>query len=353
MTYADPTPAEQLAFLGNIQRLLTEGQYVASYKFALLIALAELAVERRNADGAPLAVPVTAIAEKFIELYWNHDLPYGLGVADGENRILFQNTGGQAEIVNTVRRLRRRGHHGIGLARRSSAWPSAVRRTARLLHEQPLWRLQKVGSGVLECLYRQDGPDVEAVRFVPGAAESLRHFHGLVLALAQGAWARFVQSLPRNAPILGQTSDLHSFLFGTERSGKLRQVVDVLTDVQHGQCLYCRKDVRAGEVDHFIPWSRYPRDLAHNLVLAHRSCNHAKRDMLAAERHLERWLARNDRHGDILLTAGEQAGLIADLPGTLSVTSWAYEDCERIGASVWLEGSSVERLGAAWRELLA
>jgi len=352
MANADPTPAEQLAFLGHIQRLLTEGQYVASYKFALLVALAELAVERRNPDGAPLTVSVTDIADKFIELYWNHDLPYGLGVVDGESRTLFQNTGGQAEIVSTVRSLRRRGHHCIGLARRSSAWPSAVRRTARLLQEQLLWRLQRVGPDVVECLYFQDGPGTDTLRFVPGAAESLRRFHGLVVALAQGGWARFIQSLPRNAPILGQTSDLHSFLFGTERSGILRQMVDVLADVQHGQCLYCHKDVRVSEVDHFIRWSRYPRDLAHNLVLAHKNCNHAKRDMLAAERHLESWLARNDRHGDILLTAGEQAGLIADLPGTLSVTSWAYEDCERIGASVWLEGSSVERLSTAWRELL-
>jgi hypothetical protein len=353
MAHADPTPAEQLAFLGNIQRLLTEGQYVASYKFALLIALAELAVERRNVHGTPLTVSVADIADKFIELYWNHDLPYGLGVSDGESRILFQNTGGQAEIVRTVRSLRRRGHHLIGLARHSDAWPSALRRTAGLLQEQPLWRLQRVGPDVLECLYHQDVPGTDVVRFVPGAAEGLRRFHGLVVALAQGAWARFIQSLPRNAPILGQTSDLHTFLFGTERSGKLRQMVDVLADVQHGQCLYCRKEVRTGEVDHFIPWSRYPRDLTHNLVLAHKSCNHAKRDMLAAERHLESWLARNDLHGDILLTAGDSAGLITDLPGTLNVTSWAYEDCERISASVWLEGSSVERLGRRWRELLA
>ena len=40
-----PTPTEQIAFLGNIERLLSEGQFVATYKYALLIAIADLAVE--------------------------------------------------------------------------------------------------------------------------------------------------------------------------------------------------------------------------------------------------------------------------------------------------------------------
>jgi len=40
-----PTPAEQIAFLGTIERLLSEGQCVATYKYALLIAIADLAVQ--------------------------------------------------------------------------------------------------------------------------------------------------------------------------------------------------------------------------------------------------------------------------------------------------------------------
>ncbi len=48
----------------------------------------------------------------------------------------------------------------------------------------------------------------------------------------------------------------------------------------------------AVEVDHFIPWPRHPDDAIQNLVLAHRSCNSAKRDFLAAASHLAHW---NDR----------------------------------------------------------
>ena len=39
-----PSDREQLQFLKNIQRLLDEGSFVASYKFALLHALADLAL---------------------------------------------------------------------------------------------------------------------------------------------------------------------------------------------------------------------------------------------------------------------------------------------------------------------
>jgi 5-methylcytosine-specific restriction endonuclease McrA len=43
------------------------------------------------------------------------------------------------------------------------------------------------------------------------------------------------------------------------------------------------------EVDHFIPFSLYPRDLMHNFVLACPSCNRSKSDSLAARVHLDRW----------------------------------------------------------------
>ena len=37
-----PSSDEQIKFLVNLQRLLDEGLFVASYKFALLLALADL-----------------------------------------------------------------------------------------------------------------------------------------------------------------------------------------------------------------------------------------------------------------------------------------------------------------------
>jgi len=66
-----------------------------------------------------------------------------------------------------------------------------------------------------------------------------------------------------------------------------------LRELQQGRCFYCGDRLSgAGEVDHFIPWSRYPDDGLDNLVLADRGCNGAKRDLLASARHVRRWRER-------------------------------------------------------------
>ena len=52
----EPTPQAQLDFLQNIQRLLEEGTFTATYKFALLLALADLCVERGTDTGAAFPV---------------------------------------------------------------------------------------------------------------------------------------------------------------------------------------------------------------------------------------------------------------------------------------------------------
>ncbi len=61
---------ERIQFIVNIQRLLDEGLFTASYKFALLLALADLSVEFGDDSGAPLELTTYAIAEKFIQYYW-------------------------------------------------------------------------------------------------------------------------------------------------------------------------------------------------------------------------------------------------------------------------------------------
>ena len=78
---APPDDRGQLDFLQHVQRIFDEGEFVATYKFALLIALVELAIERGDDTGAPLELDLHSIAEKFIEQYWPHAAPYG--AADG------------------------------------------------------------------------------------------------------------------------------------------------------------------------------------------------------------------------------------------------------------------------------
>ena len=69
MTWAVPTPEEQVQFLRNVQRLLAEGLFTASYKFALVHALADLAVLKGEDSGVPLDLSTKDIAAKFVALY--------------------------------------------------------------------------------------------------------------------------------------------------------------------------------------------------------------------------------------------------------------------------------------------
>ena len=49
-----PSHADQIIFLTRVQKVLDEGQFVATYKFALLVALIDIAIERGDDSGAPL-----------------------------------------------------------------------------------------------------------------------------------------------------------------------------------------------------------------------------------------------------------------------------------------------------------
>ena len=125
-----------------------------------------------------------------------------------------------------------------------------------------------------------------------------------------------------------------------------------LVDAQQGRCLYCQRRVERGEIDHFVPWSRYPRDLAHNLVLAHKECNRHKINLLAAEVHLDRWLQRNKTHGPAISEAGLASNIIVDPAGSVNVAGWAYAHGANLHAAVWLRGEEVEPLSGRSQSLL-
>jgi hypothetical protein len=340
-----PRAAEQIAFLGNIERLLSEGQFVATYKYALLIAIADLAVQLGSEDGSELELPLRAIAEQFLELYWRHSAPYGTG-AQGA---LIQNSGRQASVISIVTTLQRR-HGTLMRAQASPAWGRAISQTARLITTMLLWRLQVLRNQTLDFLYEKSAAS-DRITLRPGVAANLRRFHGMIIRLAQAEWMHFIQGLPSNAPVLGATSDLSEFLFGAQRAA-LNAMTPALADAQNEQCLYCQRRVNACHIDHFVPWSRYPRDLAHNLVLAHVECNSKKSDLLASESHLERWLERNNNHDSAIIKAGRKANIIVDGPATISVATWAYSHAAQLGAGAWVSENVVEPLTGRWRSLL-
>src|SRR4051812_45556126 len=96
-----PSPPEQIRFLQQVQRLLSDGLFVASYKFALLRSLADLAVLKGDDSGDELELEVDDIAEVFVELYWRQTRPF-FGPGSTAGQILSQNTDKQAAVIQRI-----------------------------------------------------------------------------------------------------------------------------------------------------------------------------------------------------------------------------------------------------------
>lgn len=139
----------------------------------------------------------------------------------------------------------------------------------------------------------------------------LLQLNGLLRPLIQRRWAAMVAQLNRL-----EDSQLEAFLFGADRVQTAR-IRAGLWEIQGCRCFYC--DARLGDparsqVDHFVPWSRYPDDSLDNLVVADVACNVFKSSSLAAADHVARWSRRfvagspeHQQFGDLArLTAWER-----------------------------------------------
>jgi 5-methylcytosine-specific restriction endonuclease McrA len=345
------TAESELQFLRRLQRLLDEGLFTSTYKFALLQALADLAVERDADIDGSLRLPIAAIAEKFIEYYWRQSLPFHAPVGAASAATLRQNTDQQAAIIRLIEEARLRCDGMLQAARQDDEhWNDLLVEVARVIRVMPLWKLQTIGRQPCEFLYRRDEyrKADDTIRLLPGVAEALRNFHGLVTHLVRSGWVEQVRKIPANWLVLGEGATLEEFLFGTDRA-TLAAYRDILCRHQARQCFYCGKRVTgAGDLDHFIAWSRYPVDTPHNFVLADSRCNGQKSDYLAATKHLGKWSETNLASPE-LSARFDAAGVIHDAARSRQVAVWAYEQGEQGGSFAWVDGRQFVPLTADWR----
>jgi len=295
---------ETIRFAEKVIELLDEGRFVATYKFAVLLALIDLCFEKNAASGiAPDSVTTRQLAEKIIDIYWPQTADY-----HRVSGILRQNTRNQAEIPAAILKFRRdiardpsTPHHQAKTFF-ADGYEQLVRSVEWILIEMPLPRLQTIGLSRDPFLYeiswdesvrRGDlGREFDNnIRLKPGAGDHLIQLNGLLRPFIHKKWASMVARINRMPE-----NELEDFLFGVERvsSAKIR---GRLWEIQERRCFYCRDGIpepHRGEVDHFLPWSRYPDNGIENLVVAHRRCNGDKRDFLAASEHVENWSLRLD-----------------------------------------------------------
>ncbi len=288
-----------VAFAERCLALLDRGAFSATYKYAVLLGIIDLCLERTSQDGLPPRdISTRQLSEKVIELYWPHTVPFKRA-----DHLLRQNNNGQAEIISLIRSFRE-GLPADPLAPLGRARLLDTPRFERLvgavewkLIEMPLPKLQRVGNVDDPFLYhirwddkvRPSDPIDRKIYFQAGTPERLVQLAGLLRPLIQREWASMVA---RFNPEEVDAARLEEFLFGRGRVS-LEPVRDDLRDLQKNRCFYCDGALgRQTVVDHFLPWSRHANDAIENLVAADARCNSAKRDFLAASEHLGRWRDR-------------------------------------------------------------
>jgi 5-methylcytosine-specific restriction endonuclease McrA len=341
-----PSPEEQLAFLSKLQRLFNEGDFTATYKYALLIALADLAVELGEVDR--LRITHRQLAAKFVELYWQQCAPYSNG--GSTPGLLSQNNGAQASVIGAILEFRTRNPAATVVAARSfDGYSALVQAVAATVAAQPVNYLQNLGGQLDPFLYERDRG---CVVLKTGVTHCLRRFQPLVQQLARSHWVGHIKRNKLNQSILGGTDDLESFLFEIPRQA-LIVIGAKLKQLTNSRCFYCGGQVHDADVDHFIPFSMYPRDLMHNFVLAHPACNRSKSDTLAAKPHLERWLGYITRNTDALQEIAHAAGRMADQGSSLAVARWSYSNAASGGAMAWVSARRYVPVDQEYARVLA
>jgi 5-methylcytosine-specific restriction endonuclease McrA len=299
-----------LAFAEKMLGLLRDGSFTATYKYAVILGLMDLCLEQSGRSGAaPSMVTTRQLAEKVVELYWTHTLPFE------RDTVLKQNSRGQVKILNLIDEFRTKhpGASGATSARAHRSEPTCFERllceVEWVLVKMPLPKLQRIGTELHPFIYQINW---------------IRPF-------VQREWTERVSRINKDVV---QQSQLEDFLFGANRIA-LGRVRKDLRELQNGRCFYCGDEIRSSpQVDHFVPWSRYPNNGIENLVLTHSACNNAKRDHLASAEHVGKWAERSQRESTQLSTIARMNSWESHPERSFSVAQAIYLRLPE-GARLW------------------
>jgi phage repressor protein C with HTH and peptisase S24 domain len=326
---------QQLDFIAYIQRMLVEGDFSATYKFALLHAIADVCVEQPLlSEQSELVIELPTLADKLITLYWHHAMPFS-SERTGESALLKQNTGAQSKVISVLFECQQNNIRNFRQLKHSPFYKPTFNAAMATLKTGPLWRLQILAKQA-ECFLYPHTNSTQFITLNAGIASCFRRFYDLVVYLAKNAWLQKIQSIKHNQALIGPQSQLQEFLFGVDRTA-LTKAKPVLVELQSNICFYCQKPMKNDvEVDHFIPFARYANDLGHNFVAAHRTCNNNKRDFLAAQQHRERWQNQNLVVNSHIISNELSAYFHCDADKSLAVSNWAYQVAQANSAKLWL-----------------
>jgi 5-methylcytosine-specific restriction endonuclease McrA len=316
-----PTTDPGIQLLLSTQGLLRDSRFTTSYKFDVLRVLCDLSIELSPRVSH---IPLQAVAERFVRLYWRQALPLQVPAA-GEVRGAAHFKLGQggsaakpARVLTLVRRWQS-AEDPRAIARGPDTRLVEYSRAAiSLLKRDVLHRLQPADR---QFLYRWPG-DGKSLEMVLGVLGAMRSLHGVLCDLIESHWVRWVEA--RN-PGLPGSSALRDHLFGGRRAD-VQGVIEGLLDLQQGRSFYSRTSISRGalHVDHFIPWSLSRHDAVGNLVLCTPAENLKWSDLLKPQALRDKLQVRNEQFAEQLMQIASEARLRWDPAATSEVSDWAY-----------------------------
>ena len=172
-----PLPAEQVLFLTNVQRFLPDGLFTPTYKCALISAFADLSLDLGDDSGHALSLSTFAIAEKFIEYYWDDASPYTAALGIGTPR---QKPGSELKFMALLRQARTAGTESLqSLRLNAPGWRRLVKKMEAVVKHDAISNVQTADQDSMNCLYWR-GPDEKIIQLPPGVAYCFRRFYLLI-----------------------------------------------------------------------------------------------------------------------------------------------------------------------------
>jgi len=322
--------------LERILRIINEGKRVATYKLALLLALIDAAVINPEAGR----VSTRQLAESVLDLYFPQVRPYT--TLTGDQVDLRTNTSKGSSLARAVVELRSAGN-AIGLnslyqihKRLPAGYESALSTIEHTLVRNPIPRLQNIGDSSIPFLYsitwkndqslaplRNRGEDF--ITWLPDVARRLVVLGPVLRPLIEVHW---MADVAKWSKIELEGENLQHHLFGTDRTRFSNALRDGLAELQSSKCFYCDDLLSSRrDIDHFIPWSRWPNDAIENLVVAD-NCNSLKGDSIATVEHFNRWLDRLTGRSEELVQLAEATGMLSAPQRSFALARSTYDSID-------------------------
>jgi 5-methylcytosine-specific restriction endonuclease McrA len=354
---------EPLALGEKLLSLLEESARTTTYKPALLLALIDRAQEYSDQE----TIPVAALAERVVELYWPQTLAYP---TTGNVLRQSQTSTGRATIVQAI--LAFRDQHAAAARvlppaiRQERGWQQLVTRVEETLAELPIPRLQRPYEPFLYSFdwgwAERGGWSVRAyraservIRLYPHVGDALTALGPLLRPFITRWWTDKAAQLNPDVEAARSVLEFEDFLFGRDRVA-LQRIAEGLLDLQHDSCFYCHTNIgRSREIDHFIPWTYSGDDGLDNLVAACHRCNNSKRATLPGPDHLAQLLTRNQTWNTDLAALAIERRWPRDQPRSHRIARAAYlrSPDERL---LWIRlgaGNLFQPLGEHRQEFIA